>query len=156
MRFTKRKGVALIAAIGVLATLFVMVGAVAVTSRILYEQNHNDIVRTEIALLLESGAHKIRHTFLNQQLAEPREMFIKLQDHNMSVRLEPLSEDDELYRTVPIKFKEGDVRITVTTHYPADTRTYTASKRWLINLSIEGEGLLALSDITFQRGEEKT
>ena len=147
----KRHGVALIAAIGVLATLFIMVGTVAVTSRILYENNKNDMIRIQLGLMIDGGVSKVRQVFHNQQVNEPTEMYFKFRDSDISVRIEPLSSDGDLYVKQGVVYRDDDVKAAITAYYPPGTAEYKAIKQYVINIKGQRKEAIPLSKMTLEK-----
>jgi len=143
----KTKGFVLIAALGVLATIFLMVATVAVTARILYDRSGNDKIRAELSVLLDSGLDKLRQVFWNQQITKPEEMHFNLQSNVINLHIEPLSEASELYSQLGLSYKEGDARTTIFVNYPVGGIVHKAQKTYLVNTKGLRKGVVSLSKI---------
>ena len=152
----RTRGVALITAIGVLATLFIMVTTIAVTARIMYEKSGTQQIRAQVKLLTESGARRVRQVFANQSIVEPADMAFKVDNTEIYARISPISADNGLYTTSAINRQVGDVRAVVSVNYSVRGRgDYTATRHYLINLQGKRKGLVNLSKLQFEKARKK-
>lgn len=150
----KNQGFALIAALGVLATIFIMVGTVAITARVLYERAGNEKVRSQLSLFSDSGLEKVRLDLRKQEITEPREKEFKLGEAKILARVEPLMEKSELYSTIGLSYMGGDIKTTIAVDYYLGDYIYKQERTYLINLKGARKGSILLSQ-KFLGAEEK-
>ena len=149
----RKSGFALIAALGVLTTLFVMVGTLAITSTMLYQRSGNEQVRAELSVLIDNGAEKLKQVFRNQELAEPTDMYFKFRTTDVFVHVEPLSLEDTVFSESGLTYQDGDVKAIITVEFAVNDTRYKARKEVLINIKGQREGLISLSKIQVAKGQ---
>ncbi len=146
---------ALILALGVLATLFVMVITAGLSARILYERSHNEQVRIQSNILTENGAELARNALGNQQITEETGTTFSFKDNEIETLVSPLSEGDTIYSSLGMTFKEGDATCRVTVRvYSNNEMLFTAQRDFLINLNDNRKSILSLSATTLAKVQE--
>jgi hypothetical protein len=147
-----RKGVALIVAIGVLATLFLLVSMVSVTSRLMYDRSGFAVVRAQMELLTDNGAQRAMSVFQDKRIAEPTDMEYKPEGSEIHALLTSLSRDEGVYSNSGLEYRDGDVRAAITVHYTKKSGArYTATRQYLINLQGQRDNLVRISQIHFKK-----
>lgn len=130
----EKRGFALIAALGVLAVMFIMIGTIAITSSALYERLSLSVIRTKLDLFADSGLAKLKQELHQQALTHVTGRNYKLPDVILYVRAEPITESDELYSRAGINYQEGDVKAVVEVEYRVGEDSYKLERTYLTNL----------------------
>lgn len=142
-------GFALLAAIGVLAVAFILVGTVAITARGLYEKNGRDRMRAALSLFTESGLARVKQGFRNQEVTKVTSNFYKLPEADISARVEPLAASSEPYAKAGLVYKDGDIKAIVAAEYKWGEDVYRLERTYLTNLKGQRkESILLAQKIT--------
>ena len=150
--YTGRKGFAFIAAIGVLAALFVIVITTSLTSRVLYERTKNVQTRAQLEALADCGAERVKRAFRNQDVTQSTPWYLNLNGNEISARLEPLEADTDIYQRTGIDSREGDLLVILqVTYRTKNEQRYQGERRYVINIKGLRNDIIPISTVKLER-----